>query len=164
MVLECQVSFGRTAPGQDRRISGVEKLLHLLFLIRSGVDVAVTVDEPRHCTHALCIDGLRTGSVGATGRNRGDPAAPDNDRPLIDHVTVTNDDPRVGDHKVLGRETLDTTEAPGKNKERKDKYSFHSFNSPEEEDFRFWYEGPRAPYCELSLKFRCADYLPIVSQ
>src|SRR6266571_2463333 len=115
MVLEGQVPFSRTAAGQDGRISGVEKLLHLLLLIRSSVDVAVSVNEPRHCTHAPCVDSLHPGNAGA-GRNRRDPAAPNDDRTLIDHVTVTNNDPRVGDDQILGRETSDATEAPGENK------------------------------------------------
>jgi len=44
---------------------------------------------------------------------------------LIDHVTVTNDDPSVGDNQILGRKTSDAAEAPGENKESKGKYSFH---------------------------------------
>src|SRR5437870_1282457 len=125
MVLEGQVPFGRTAPGQDRRISGVEKLLHLLLLIRSGVDVAVSVDKPRHCAHAFCIDGLHTGNVGGAGRNRADPTAPNDDRTLIDHVTVTNDDPSGGENQILGHKISDTSEPPTENNHLKAKDSFH---------------------------------------
>ena len=62
MVLERQVPFRRTAAGQDRRVSGIEQLLHLLFLIGSGIDVAVAVDESRHGGHAPPIDGLDAGN------------------------------------------------------------------------------------------------------
>src|SRR2546426_8901602 len=105
MLLECQISFGRTASGQDRRISGVEKLLHLHLFIGSGINVAMSVDESRYCAHAARIDDLHTGNIGAARRNRSDPASPNDDRTLFDHVNVTNNDPRVDDGKILGRET-----------------------------------------------------------
>jgi hypothetical protein len=102
VVSQRDVAFGRTTTGKYRRVTGVEQLLHLLFFIRSGVDVAVTVDKPGYGAHALRIDRLDTGHVGTPGRNGSDAASANDNRSCVDHVAVTNNDPRVGNDEILG--------------------------------------------------------------
>src|SRR5262249_11970499 len=107
------------------RVSGIKQLLHLLLLIGPGIDVTVRVDEARHRCHAARIDGLHARNGCAACRYRSEFPAANNNRPLIDHAAVTDDDSRIRDHKILCREIPDATQAPKESQRSKGNRSLH---------------------------------------
>ena len=125
VLLEREIAFGRTAAGEHGRVSGVEQLLHLLFLIRPGVDVAMRINETRHRRQAPRVDCLHSGHIGRTGRHRSNPAAANHDGSLIDDIPVTDNDPRIRDHDILRCKRPQAAQQAGTNETNKDRQSFH---------------------------------------
>src|SRR4029450_7725200 len=125
MVPEGQISFCGSTARQDRRVAGVEKLLHLLLLIGTGVDVPMGIDESRQGSGAARIDGLQSGNIRGAGRDGNDPSPSDDDRSLIDPRAVANNNPYVRDREVLPRKTRDSGEARCPRDQDEDKASIH---------------------------------------
>ena len=98
MLLEAQVAFGRTASGQDRGVAGIKKLLHLLLFTRSGVHMTMTVDESRHCRHAVRIDGLDPRNIRCPPGHRGKPPISNDDGAAVDDSAVPDNDSGVRDY------------------------------------------------------------------
>src|SRR5262249_43901762 len=112
VVSKRDVSFCRTATRQHRRITCIEQFLHLLLLIRAGIDVPMAIDETRHRRHSMHIDRLPPVRVRTAGADRNQLPATNDDRTAIDHGSITDDDPRVRDHQVLRREIPRRTGTP----------------------------------------------------
>jgi hypothetical protein len=74
-------------------------------------DVFVAVDDPGHRGHALGVDHAQPLRVCAPRRHRRDLAAAHDNRARLDHLSVADDDARVGDRDVLGRDITRSDEA-----------------------------------------------------
>lgn len=127
---ELEVSFGRAAASEQRRVSGLEELLHALCglilqpLIRVAADdVTMSVDEAGHQRHAARVDRPRVRWARRSRADRRDAATPDDHGAGLDDRAVAHQDAGVGNDKVLGgqirrgHETTKTRQA-GKGSER----------------------------------------------
>src|SRR4029453_7973635 len=83
--------------------AGFEQGLHLRLLVRSSVDVPVSIDEARHRAHALRVDGLETLRIGPGG-DRNDLAGAHNHGARVDHRAVAHNHAGVGDRDILCRQ------------------------------------------------------------
>ena len=101
VIAQRDVAFRRAAAGEHRRVSRLEKILHLLLLVRPGVDVAMGVDEARQRGHAFRVDRLQPLRIRGALPRRHDLSAADDDRPRRNHGAVADDDARVRDGDVL---------------------------------------------------------------
>src|SRR5262249_4664117 len=97
-----EVTLGRTAAGENRRVAGVEQRLHLLLLVRAGVDVPMRVDEAGTRGQTTAVDRLAAAAARRARSGARDAASAHEDETLVDDRAVADDDANVGDGEVLG--------------------------------------------------------------
>ena len=110
MVPQRQVSLSRTASGQDGRISGFQKLLHLRLLVGSGIDMPVGIDIPGHGGHAFGVDDLQPLCIRGARARGNNLAGAYNHGARSNHSAVADDHSGVGDRHIL-RGEADTAQA-----------------------------------------------------
>jgi hypothetical protein len=91
-------------------------------------EVMVSVDEAGDGGHAASINDLHAASVWRAGGNGDKLSAANDDRTILNDVTIAHDDADIGDRQVLRREMRGASHAHKKNQSDKSKESVHCFS------------------------------------